>query len=313
MRNTTVRRTTLAIAVVAALTGVAACGSSGSSDGKGKATGGALQVSPIAALRTAEQSTDKANSAKVESTTTIGTVMAMTAKGSVRWGQGLNGTLTIDYTGGTMAEAMRKTGSTSMEARYLPDAYYAHMSDTFARQSGGKHWLRYGYDDLAKIAGGSGAFLKDQMQNSTPNQSVKLLLASGDVKKAGEATVRGEHTTHYAGTVSVADLAAKTSHLPQSQLDQLKKQLAQAGVTTETVDIWVNDQQLLVKSHSTAHMTMGDMDQTSYYSDYGVQVLVQKPAASDTMDFAQLLKKLGGSPNTAVGSGSEVGGSGASS
>ena len=31
-----------------------------------------------------------------------------------------------------MADTMRQMGATSMEARYLPDAYYARMGDSFA-------------------------------------------------------------------------------------------------------------------------------------------------------------------------------------
>ncbi|MET8244650.1 hypothetical protein ABZV31_09670 [Streptomyces sp. NPDC005202] len=294
MKSTTVRRVTLSIAAATALTGVAACSSSGSGEGDGAAGQGATRVSPISALRSAEQSTDRADSAKVVSTTTIGTLMSMEAHGTLAWGHGLTGTLTLTYTGGSLADTMRRLDSSSMQARYLPDAYYARMGDRFARQADGKHWLRYGYDDLATLAGGSGAYLKEQMQNTTPNQSVKLLLASGDVKKVGEATVAGQHTTHYAGTVNVDDLAAENSHLTRNQLDQLRKQLTQAGVSTETVDIWVNDQNLLVKQVSQAQMAMGRMTQTAYYTHYGVKVSAQQPPASDTEDFKDLLKKRGG-------------------
>ncbi|MFF8940848.1 hypothetical protein ACF1A5_00975 [Streptomyces sp. NPDC014864] len=305
MTSTTVRRVTLSIAVVTALTGVAAC-SSGSSGGSGRGTAGqgVTHVSPVAALRSAERSTDRADSARVEMTTSIGTMMSMKAHGTVGWSHGLTGDLTIAYTGGTMAETMRRVGSTSMEARYLPDAFYARMGERFAQQAGGKHWLRYGYADLAGVAGGSGAFLKDQMRNNTPNQSVKLLLASGDVKKAGEATVRGRHTTHYAGTVDVADLVGKSSHLPADQLADLKKQLTAAGVSTERVDIWVDDQNLLVKQSCKARMAMGEMSQTAYYTDYGVQVSAQRPPAGDTEDFKDLLKKQGSTlGGTGTGSG----------
>ncbi|MGV9990109.1 hypothetical protein [Streptomyces sp. NPDC003374] len=307
MKSRTVRRITLSIAVVTALTGVAACGSGGSDKGDGAAGQGVTHVSPVAALRSAETSTDRADSAKVEGTTTIGSMVSMKAQGALDWGHGLTGRLTLTYTGGTMAETMRsKAGITSMEARYLPDAYYAHMSDTFAAQAGGRHWLRYGYDDLGRLAGGSGAYLKDQLQNTTPNQSVKLLLASGDVKKAGEATVRGQHTTHYAGTVNVADLATRSSHLPKDQLDQLKKQLSQAGVTTESVDIWINDKNLLVKKVEKADMTAGTMVSTAYYSDYGVKVSVTAPPAGDTRDFKDLMKSQGtvtGGTGTGTGTG----------
>ncbi|MFF3333263.1 hypothetical protein ACFYWX_27545 [Streptomyces sp. NPDC002888] len=301
MKSTSARRVALTIALATALTGVAACTSSGGSDagGKqddGKAAGrGTTRVSPIAALRSAEQSTDKADSARIEATTVMGSMMSLKSEGALAWSDGLNGTLTLTYTGGTVADTMRKQlGTTSMEARYLPDAYYAKMGEKFAEQAGGKHWIRYAYDDLEKLAGSSGAYLKDQMQNTTPNQSVKLLLASGDVKKAGEETVRGVHTTHYSGTVEVADLAAKNSSLSASQLAALKKQLEQAGVTTETIDIWVDDQDLLVKKVEKGETATGELTQTAYYSDYGVKVSAQVPPAGDTEDFRALLRKQGG-------------------
>ncbi|MEU9481281.1 hypothetical protein [Streptomyces sp. NPDC048191] len=293
MKSTTARRVTLSVAVVAALTGVAACGSSNSGKGDKASGGTAINVSPIAALRSAEQSTDKAESAKVRSTTSIGDLMTMTGNGALTWGNGLKGTLTITYTGGQMAEAMKKAGTSSMEARYLSDGYYAHMSDAFAKATGGKHWVRYSYDALAKFGGASGTALKNQLQTSTPNQSVQMLLASGDVKKVGEETISGTRTTHYAGTVGVADLASKSSNLSADQLSALKKQLNQAGITTDTIDIWVNGQNLLVKKSEKADTAKGPMTSTAYYSDYGVKVSAEAPPAGDTMDFTDLLKSGG--------------------
>ncbi|MFE5141676.1 hypothetical protein ACFRDV_29120 [Streptomyces fagopyri] len=296
MKSTTVRRVTLAIALVSALTTVAAC-SPGSAGGSGKDDKAAhkspTRLSPVAALQSAEKSTDGADSARIESTTTMGTLMSMKSAGVMGWSDGLTGNMTITYTGGTMAETMRKVGATSMQARYLSDAYYAKMGETFARQAGGKHWIRYAYDDLAQLGGGSGAFLKDQMQNNSPNQSVKLLLASGDVKKVGEEKVRGKQTTHYAGTVDVSDLAARSSHLSAGQLADLKKQFTQAGLTTEDVDIWVDGDDLLVKAVSKGDLSTGRMSSTTYYSDYGVKVSSQAPPASDTADFKDLLKTRG--------------------
>ncbi|MEU6087360.1 hypothetical protein ABZ865_11230 [Streptomyces sp. NPDC047085] len=299
MKSTTVRRVSLSIAVVTALAGVAACGTdSAKSD---KAVGKSVtRVSPIAALRSVEKSTDKAESAKVRSTMEIGTAVKMSADGALAWGDGLKGNLTITYTGGRLAEMMRKAGTASMQARYLPDAYYAKMSDAFARQYGGKHWIRYAYADLARLGGGSGAYMKDQMQNSTPSQSVNMLLASGDVKKVGEETVSGQHTTHYSGKLNVADLADKTNHnLTASQLDSLKKQLDKAGVTTETVDIWINDQDLMVKKTEKADMMNGPMVSTAYYSDYGVEVAAEAPPAADTKDFKDLMRSGGMTPGSA--------------
>ncbi|MFD5476052.1 hypothetical protein [Streptomyces hawaiiensis] len=285
MQGTTVRRVGLVLAAATALTGVAACTSPDSSDGPAQEDPAAHRRS-LAALRSAERATEHAESARVESTTTMGSLMSMTADGTLGWSDGVTGTLTITYTGGTMADTMRRLGSTSMEARYLPDAYYARMGDTFAEQAGGRHWIRYAYEDLEALTGGSGAHLGDRMRGTTPNQSVKLLLSSGDVRKVGEETVRGRTATHWSGTVAAADVTDA----------DLRKQLTEAGVTTETVDIWVDKRNLLVKKVEKARMTTGLMTQTAHYADYGVAVRAERPPRSDTGDFEDLMRKQTGTP-----------------
>ncbi|MFI2629801.1 hypothetical protein ACH5A2_05340 [Streptomyces collinus] len=285
MQGTTVRRVGLVLAVATALTGVAACTSQDSSDDPGRDDRAARGRS-LAALRSAERATEHAESARVESTTTMGSLMSMTADGTLGWSDGITGTLTITYTGGTVADTMRRLGTTSMEARYLPDAYYARMGAKFAEQTGGKHWIRYAYKDLGALTGGSGSHLGDQMRSTTPNQSVKLLLSSGDVRKVGEETVRGRSATHWSGTVAAADVTDAA----------LRKQLTGAGVTTETVDIWIDKRNLLVKKVEKARMTTGLMTQTAHYADYGVRVRAERPPASDTGDFEDLMRKPTGTP-----------------
>ncbi|MFD5833152.1 hypothetical protein ACFWHV_06220 [Streptomyces collinus] len=285
MQGTTVRRVGLVLAVATALTGVAACTSQDSSDDPGRDDRAARGRS-LAVLRSAERATEHAESARVESTTTMGSLMSMTADGTLGWSDGITGTLTITYTGGTVADTMRRLGTTSMEARYLPDAYYARMGAKFAEQTGGKHWIRYAYEDLGALAGGSGSHLGDQMRSTTPNQSVKLLLSSGDVRKVGEETVRGRSATHWSGTVAAADVADAA----------LRKQLTEAGVTTETVDIWIDKRNLLVKKVEKARMTTGLMTQTAHYADYGVRVRAERPPASDTGDFEDLMREPTGTP-----------------
>lgn len=285
MQGTTVRRVGLVLAVATSLTGVTACTSQDSSDGSGR-DDRAARTRSLAALRSAERATEHAESARVESTTTMGSLMSMTADGTLGWSDGITGTLTITYTGGTMADSMRRLGTTSMEARYLPDAYYARMGAKFAEQTGGRHWIRYAYTDLEALTGGSGAHLGDQMRSTTPNQSVKLLLSSGDVRKVGEETVRGRSATHWSGTVAAAGVADA----------KVRKQLTEAGVTTETVDIWIDKRNLLVKKVEKARMTTGLMTQTAHYADYGVAVRAERPPESDTGDFEDLMRMGSGTP-----------------
>ncbi|MEU7648462.1 hypothetical protein [Streptomyces huasconensis] len=296
MNSTTMRRTGLSIAVAAALTGLAACGSGdsgGSSDkaGGGKDSGG-IKLSPIAALRSVQKSTDQADTARIDGKTSMGSQVSMDMKGVMGWSDGITGNVTVTFTGGAQAQQMEQLGQTKIDYRYLKNGFYANMGDTFASQAGGgRHWLEYDYDTLAEMSGAAGEAFQDQMQNSTPNQSVKMLLASGDVKRVGEEEVRGTKATHYSGKVDLADFTAKSADLDEEQLSELKKQFEQAGMSTETIDIWVNDDDLLVKKIEKADTKNGAFEQTAYYSDYGTPLSVEKPPASDTVGFKELMNK----------------------
>jgi hypothetical protein len=254
MTSTTAHRTGFSIAVTAALACLAACVPSGPTEDD--------PVPWAEPLRAVERATNRAGSAWVHSTTVVGDELSLKAEGALRWGDGLTGTLTLTYTGGTTADAMRRLGTTSMEARYLPDAYYAKMGDAFAARADGRHWIKYEYADLEHL--GAGAGFADRMRDTAPDEAVKLLLTSDDVHEVGKETTRGRHTTHWSGTV--------------------------AGDTGRTVDIWVDAQDLLVKKTERGRTETGELSQTAYYSDYGVPVPVEPPPAADTADFKELLK-----------------------
>ncbi|MFG3391965.1 LolA-like protein [Streptomyces parvus] len=293
MRTSTARRMGTAVAAAAALTSMAACSGSDSAGGSGKGKADAVaKASPVAALKQVQQKTGGAESAKVEGTTEMGSTMSMKQSGVIGWADGLSGAITVTYTGGTMGEALKKAGGDgSVEARYFKDEYYANAGAGMAANTGGKNWIRYSYKDLAELGGASGDVMQDQIQNSTPEEGVKALLASGDVKKVGQEDVRGVSATHYSGTVDVAELTAENSSLDAEQLAAFKEQLALAGVTTQTVDIWVDENDLLVKKTERAEMKTGTLNSTLFYSDYGSEVPSEKPEASDTVDFKELLKQ----------------------
>ncbi|MFE7835678.1 hypothetical protein ACFU53_06295 [Streptomyces sp. NPDC057474] len=286
MTNTTrCRRTVLSVAVAAALTGVMACGSSDSGEGGGG--------DPFAALKLADKSTGDADSSRIESTGDMGDLMSIEADGEVDWADGLNGTMTITYTGGQAADQMGRLGITSTEARYLPDAYYADMGDLFAGQYGGKRWIRYAYEDMDEMIGGaSGAYVQEHFKSVTPNQSVRLLLASGDIEQVGEEDVRGESATHYAGTVKVADIQERNANLGEEMRAELEEQLKASGITTVDIDLWINDDDLLVKKVEKADTANGVVNSTVHYSDYGVDVSTEEPPADRTVDYKDLMSSL---------------------
>ncbi|MEV0979097.1 hypothetical protein [Streptomyces sp. NPDC049915] len=274
-------RGVLPVLLTAVLTALTACGGGGS---RPRPTASpSLDARTAAALHAVEQATTRAGSARIGSTTVMAGLLSTRSEGTLDWAGESTGTLTITYTGGSLAEPLRALGSTTMQARLLPDAYYARVGAEFARRIGGRHWIRYDYDDLAGLPGDSGSYLRDQLRNTAPVPPVKLLLASGDARAAGEETVAGRRTRHYTGTVDVASLAEGS----------LKKQLTDAGVRGEHIDLWVDDHDLIVKKTEKAAMTSGLMTQTATYGDYGVHVAVQRPPAADTEDFAQLMGTTG--------------------
>ncbi|NGN63841.1 hypothetical protein G5C51_07950 [Streptomyces sp. A7024] len=291
------RRTGVAIAMAALLAGAAACGGDGVGGGSGKkdrgAKGigeGAQKLSPIAALKTVDEKTAGANSSKFTSTMTMGSALATKNDGALDWSDGTTGTATVTYTGGSMAQATKAIDADGvLPARYLPDAYYAQVEGAFQSRFPDKSWIRYGYDDLSKFMGPSGDYMKDQMQNSTPGQAVKLLLASKDVKRVGTETVRGVKTTHYAGTVDVADMTRKSSkELTEEQLRAVERQLKSAGITTQKVDIWVDGKDLMIKRLESGETKQGPYRMEAYYSDYGTKVSAEEPPAAETVDFTEL-------------------------
>ncbi|MFI9648400.1 hypothetical protein ACIHAA_19145 [Streptomyces sp. NPDC052040] len=288
MRDTIVRRGILPVAAVAALSAVAGCGllDDGGPHRGSAAPSGSADPRTAAALRAAEQATVRAGSARAESTTAMGEMLSLRTDGVLGWSGAPVGTLRITCTGGRLAATLRTLSSTSMEARLLPDAYYAKVGGTFAARLGGRHWIRYGYGDLSALPDGSGTALTDQLRSTAPLQPVRLLRASRDVRRVGEETVRGRGTTHYSGTVTPAGLTGPDAAA-------LGKRLEQAGVVTETVDLWIDDRGLLVKKAEQGELTSGRMSATAYYRDYGVRAAAARPPAPDTADFRELVDTPG--------------------
>jgi hypothetical protein len=297
--HTTVKRAGVSLGAALLLAFAAACGSdsgggdggsgNGGTDGGGSGGSGTVRGAQ-AALQAIDEKTTGAESSKFESTMVMGDAMTTENEGELDWADGAIGTATVKYTDGQMASSIQMMDDDgTLEARYLPDAYYAGVEGAFQTQYPGKSWIRYDYDDMAEVMGPSGDYMKDQMQNSTPGQAVKLLLASEDVEEVGQEEVRGVQTTHYSGTVDVADLArASSKTLSEQQLSDLEDQLEASGITTQTVDIWVDENDLMIKREEAGKMTGGEFSSTVYYSDYGTEVEVEEPSSAESIDFTEI-------------------------
>lgn len=286
MRGTHVGvRCVIAACGVVLMAGLTACGSDTSDEGKSGDNGGQSVGSPLAALKLASQRTDQQHSAKVDGT--VKSPMANSdMSGAMDWADGMRANMTMKSKGGAGASAAG--GNKPVNVRYTPDAMFMNAAE-MGIPAQGKQWIKYDFDTLAKQGGPSGAYLKDQMQNNNPSRSVELLLSTGKVKKVGTEDVRGVEATHYTGVVKVSEMARMQSKgMSKSDLDALEKQLKQSGSESETVDLWIDDKNLLVKKREQAKSKMGVTDSTVFYSDYGTKVTVEEPPASETMDFQGL-------------------------
>ncbi|MGW3043176.1 hypothetical protein ACWC9T_24725 [Kitasatospora sp. NPDC001159] len=310
------RKTAVAVVLAALALTATACNNNDDSDGKNAApaaptTAAATaatnapadppaKVSPAVFLEQVTQKTGAAKSAKVAESIAVGSV-TMKADGAIAWGDGLQGDLTMDMSGTPGAEKMQSSiGSTAFVYRFVEDGMYMQLGGSALEASNGRHWVHVGYDDMAKMQGGAGGTGSgDQLKKADPVEGVRTLIASGGVTEVGQETVNGKSATHYSGELKLADLAAANGNkLTPEQLDRLKKSLSTAGITSETIDVWVDADQLVVKRTEQADTKMGAMKVTVTYSDYGTPVTTTAPAKSDTIEVTELAKLAKGGAAT---------------
>ncbi|MGW1376512.1 hypothetical protein ACWD6P_19885 [Streptomyces sp. NPDC002446] len=282
MRSTRMAAVVAGVVMVAGLTGC----NGGKSDNAG---GGAKNQSPLeaalASLKTASQQTDGKKSAKVEGEIKNGP-STQTMKGAMDWSQGMRMDVDITQSGGQSPMAGKP-----VKTLYTPQAMFMNMGGA-GMPMGGKNWVKYDYDVLAKKMGPAGALLKDQMNNNNPNRAMELLIASGKVKEAGKENVRGVQATHYTGTLSVTELTRMQSkNISEQDLKALEAQLKAAGTQNETIDLWISSDNLLVKKREQMSGGATTYDSTVYYSDYGTKVTVTEPPAGETVDFDKVSQR----------------------
>ncbi|WP_051709232.1 hypothetical protein [Streptomyces sp. NRRL S-350] len=246
-----------------------------------------VKLTPAVFLEQVTQKTAAAKSAKVDEVIAMGQV-TMKGKGAISWADGLQGEIVMDLSGSPLATVLAPvTGGSTVPYRYTKDAMFMRLGGDAVDTFGGRHWLHYSTSDMAKASGGS----SDQLKSADPVQGVRTLIAGGKVTEVGQETVNGKATTHYSGELSGDDMAGATgTGLTQDQLDQVKANLSAAGITSETIDVWVDDDKLVVKRIEQADTKAGALKATVSYSDYGTPVTTTAPDPSDTVELSELAK-----------------------
>ncbi|MEU6842604.1 hypothetical protein ABZ930_12135 [Streptomyces sp. NPDC046716] len=284
-----VRRTVGAAAATALLcAGAVACGGSGASDTNGTKSA-AVDSGATRALTAAYKKTAEARSAKVAMTMKTPSTLGggtMKFSGTMGWNPSVMD-MTMKGSGfGSGAADMPSTVRMIMQ----DGAMYVDGGAAAARKTDGKRWMKLDLAVLGKQSGGFGSLDQD------PAQQIAVLLDSPNLKHLGSATVDGERTEHYKGTLTVEEMLNSNDSLKALGADERSrflKNVEKAGIKDYDTELWVNEDDLPVRMDVTMGTSQGAVEMSETFSDYGAAVHVDVPPAGQTYDLMDSLGKLG--------------------
>ncbi|WP_234438577.1 LppX_LprAFG lipoprotein [Streptomyces sp. NRRL S-340] len=188
----------------------------------------------------------------------------------------------------TMAE---QPSAGTVEIRLVDKAMYLNGGAEAAKEMGGKSWLKFDLSqtDAGKQMDQMGAAQADQ----NPATESTFLTAAKDLRKVGSESVDGVATTHYSGTVALADLvkaqkgeSPQTAETRQKSLEQYKKM----GLDKVTMDAWIDGQNHTKQFRMRGDAAKGPLDMTITFLDTNKPVKVSAPPAGQVADLAEMMK-----------------------
>jgi hypothetical protein len=157
------------------------------------------------------------------------------------------------------------------------------------RLPAGKTWVKF---DLAKLGERQGIDFEELLQlgGSDPRQSLDLMrAASPDFAAVGDEEVRGVETTHYRGTVDLERLAERLSGKAGQSYRRIIELTGQSSVP---VEVWIGEDGLTRRLRYEQKLGTGTaMELTEEFYDFGVEVDVSPPPATEVVDLTQLIGK----------------------
>ena len=252
-------------------------------DSGGGSAGGGLQLTAAQVLEKASQKTGQVDTYKADFTMNVGTQqggMNMHALGQFRLKPSLAFTMNVDKM--SMGGSSMPIGA--IKVVYLDKVIYM-KSPQLSQATGGKPWLKMDLGKQAQQSGFNLDALMNQSQQVNPAEQTKMLTASKDVREVGSETINGVKTTHFTGSITVAEAMGK---LDAKTRQQLQKVYQQVGAKKIFFDLWADGQQLPRKLTTKIDIPQGNTSNTIIYEDYGAPVNVSAPPADQVGDFRSL-------------------------
>jgi predicted small lipoprotein YifL len=254
----------------------------------------ALTLDPVAS---AASKTTEAGSSRVAFETTMqffGKDMSFSADGLFDYDDS-TGSMTLD-----VGSILPIAGVGQFELRIVDEKIYMRLPSLMGLGlPTDKEWVSL-EPGKALEGAGFGGFDPSSMQQD-PAQLLRLLRASSEVTEAGTARIRGVETTRYTAKLDLRksiEASAEELELTAEQralLRQAAEQLVDQ-VETETlpVEVYIDDDGLLRRLALDLSMSAEgqrlSMKQTTDFYDFGVDVDVKAPPASQVFDLTKQLQ-----------------------
>jgi hypothetical protein len=192
-------------------------------------------------------------------------------------------------------QAPEQAAGETVEIRLVDKAMYLGGGAEMAKEMDGKRWLKF------DLSGSDAAKDLDKMGSTSqaeqnPAAESTFLTGAKDVKKVGSEKVDGVETTHYTGTVTLAELRASLKDSKGETREQREKSIKQyekLGVDKLTMDMWVDGEDHTKQFRMKGQADKGPMDMTITFLDYNKPVTVKAPPAGEVADLGEMFKELG--------------------
>ncbi|PNG21323.1 DUF1396 domain-containing protein [Streptomyces cahuitamycinicus] len=244
------------------------------------------EMTPAAAVAKAAKNTEDITSLQYRMKGTVPESGRVTGEASMR----LKPTIAMSM----KMQAPDQAAGESVEIRLVDKAMYLGGGAEMAKEMDGKRWLKF------DLSGSDAAKDLDQMGSTSqaeqnPAAESTFLTGAKDVKKVGSEKVDGVETTHYSGTVTLADLRASLKDSKaetRKQREKSIKQYEKLGVDKLTMDMWVDGEDHTKQFRMKGQADKGPMDMTITFLDYNKPVTVKVPPAGEVADLGEMFKEL---------------------
>jgi hypothetical protein len=265
---------------------------SGCMDSGGASNNSGIKLSAAQAVAKSSQKTSRTDSFKADLTVSGKSADGATqihATGQFRIKPSLAFTAKLDQA----SHGGQSLPGGGAQAVFVDNVFYV-KNQQLSQLVNGKPWLKVDVTKAAQQTGFNLDQVLNQVEKVNPAEQTKMFTASKDVRKVGEETIDGVKTTHYTGTVTLAEALKQFDATTQQKLQKVYSENANEKLN---FDLWTDGDQLPRKLVSKVASPKGEnATVTILYRDYGKNVKVTAPPAADVQEF-NLGNLLGGRAN----------------